>query len=481
MIDPKKAAAIAIDRAMKAGATYADFRLVETEAESLSYSDGAPEEVSRSSDRGFGVRVIANGAWGFCGSADINEDEIDRIARQAIEIARASAILQTEPVKLAPNEPAKDTYTTLYKIDPFSIPLNEKLEFLAHLDELSAKQSGINSRSAFMDFRKLTEDFFSSEKAAIHQVICQSGAGVSATAMRSHRERATRSFPANEGLFENRGYELLNEIDFEGNIPIICEEAATLLDAEDCPSKTCDLVLEGSHVSLVIHESIGHPLELDRVFGSERNFSGTSFATPDLLNRLKYGSDIINVVSDPTIPHGLGSFGYDDEGVKAHRAFLIKDGVLVNYLSSRETAARVGLKSTGAMRADGWGNLPLVRMTNTNLLPGKLSYDDLISGVDDGIYMQTTSSWSIDDKRESFQFGCEMAREIKGGKLGRMFKNPTYAGRTVEFWNSCDGIGNEKLWRVWGTPNCGKGEPGQNGRVGQGAAPARFRNVRIGV
>ena len=480
MIDFKKAAHLALEKASDAKATYADFRVVETESEQLSYADGAPDDASRSLDKGFGVRVIVDGAWGFYSSADINESEIIRGTQKAIEIAKASALLRKIPIQLAPNPKAKDTYATIIKSDPFKIPLREKLEYLAFLDELMGKYEGIKSRTGFLDFQKIFKEFYSSEGSAIKQTIYQSGAGISVTAMRSHRERATRSYPANEGQFETRGHELLDQIDFESNIPVICEEAAALLDAEECPQKICDIVLDSSHLSLVIHESIGHPLELDRVFGVERNFSGTSFAVPDKLGILKYGSDIINVVTDSTAPFGLGTFGYDDDGVTANKEFLIKDGVLVNYLSSRETAARIGKKSTGANRADGWGNMPICRMTNTNLLPGDKSLTELISGIDDGIYMQTTSSWSIDDTRENFQFGCELGREIKNGQLGKLIKNPTYSGNTVEFWNSCDGIGDQSLWRLWGTPNCGKGQPAQNGRVGQGTSPARFRNVKAG-
>lgn len=480
MIDPSKAAKIALDKAKKLGATYADFRWVETRNESLSYSDGAPEEVSDSLDQGFGVRVIVNGAWGFCSSADINKDEIVRVTEKAIEIGKASALLQKMPVVLAPNPSAIATYVTPVKINPFDVSLSEKIGFLSHLDELMGRCAGISSRTAFLDFRRDDEYFFDNEGSAIHQTIFQSGAGINVTAMRSHRDRATRSFPANEGQFETRGYELLTDIDFAGNIPLICEQAAALLDAEACPQKACDIILDSSHMSLLIHESIGHPLELDRVFGVERDFSGTSFATPDKLNKLQYSSNIINVISDPTASFGLGTFGYDDEGVKAEPAALIKDGILVNYLSSRETAARIGKASTGAARADGWGNVPIVRMTNTILAPGSETLDSLIGGIDDGIYMETTSSWSIDDTRENFTFGCEMGHEIKGGKLGKLIKNPIYSGQTVQFWNSCDGIGNKSLWKLWGTPNCGKGQPAQNGRVGQGASPARFRNVKVG-
>ena len=229
-----------------------------------------------------------------------------------------------------------------------------------------------------------------------------------------------------------------------------------------------------------MHESIGHALELDRVFGAERNFSGVSFATPDNLGKLRYASDIVTVASDSTIPHGLASYGYDDEGVPTYRAELIKDGILVNYLSSRETAAKIGRDSTAAMRANSWSNVPIVRISNIILSPGDKSFEQLLSEIDDGIYMEGVKSWSIDDERKYFQFGCEIGRLIKGGKLGAPLKNPTYSGCTTDFWNKCSGIADRASYRVWGTPNCGKGQPGQNARTAQGASPARFDNIEIG-
>jgi TldD protein len=481
MTDINKLAAKALQKARDLGATYADFRLVETKSQTLGYSDGAPDKVEESSDRGFGIRVIASGAWGYCSSADLDEKEIIRVARKAVEIAKASAIMQKIPVELAANRSFKESYISSYKKDPFSVSLTEKLAFLAHLDEIQGKSQGIQSRDSFLDFRKTIKDFYNSEGAQIHQEIVHSGVGISVTAAGQGRVRATRSYPANEGAYECKGYELLDEFDFAANIPIISEQAVALLQAQACPSKTCDIVLDGSHVGLVIHESIGHPLELDRVFGSERNFSGTSFATADNLNKLQYGSEIVNITADPTTASGLGSFGFDDEGVKARKVDLIKNGILVGYISSRETAQRIGRESSGSMIAEGWGNIPLVRMTNTNLQPGNQSLDQLIAGIDDGLYLQTTSSWSIDDTRQNFQFGCEIGWLIEGGKLTTMVKNPSYGSNTVAFWNSCDGIGDNSQWRIWGTPNCGKGQPGQNARTGQGAAPARFRQVKVGV
>ena len=238
--------------------------------------------------------------------------------------------------------------------------------------------------------------------------------------------------------------------------------------------------MSGDQVSLQIHESIGHALELDRVFGAERNFSGTSFATIDKLGSLKYASDIVTVMCDSTIPHGLATYGYDDEGTPTRPVPLIEKGILVNYLSSRETAARIGKESTAACRANSWLNVPIVRIANVNLMPGDKSFEDILAGIDEGIYMDTVNSWSIDDERRYFQFGCEIGWLIKGGKLAAPIKNPTYSGCTTKFWNSCAAIADRGSYRIWGTPNCGKGQPGQNARTAQGASPARFDSVEVG-
>jgi TldD protein len=469
-----------VEKARSLGTSYADCRYVEIEDESLSFSDGSPESVKKSSDRGVGIRVLVNGAWGFFGTSVITENEIFRAVKKAIEIGKASAKLNDKSVMLADTESYKDDYISNFKIDPFEIALKEKLEYLSDLDSIMAAQEGLNSRNSHIDFRKTDSFFASSEGTRVSQKIVQSGVGIELGISKSHRERATRSFPKNGGQYECKGFELLSEYDFKSEVPRLAEEAKALLVAEACPSKTTDIVFEGSVVSLVIHELIGHPLELDRVFGSERNFSGTSFATIDKLGELQYGSPLINVFSDPTHPYGLSSYGYDDEGVRAYKADLIRDGILVGYLSSRETAAMISARSTAAMRADSWGNIPIVRITNVNLEPGDKSFDNIISSVDDGIYMSTISSWSPSDDRSSFEFGCEIAWEIKGGKLGQVYKNPTFSGRTVDFWNSVKAIADRSSWKVWGTPNCGKGQPGQNARTAQGASPILVSNVKAG-
>ncbi len=480
MADIEKMSRIALRKADSLGAEYADFRYEESYFERLDFADGTAEKLEQSTDRGFGIRVIADGAWGFFSSSLVNPREVSRAAELAVAIAKASARINKLVIRLAPKTIARDSFRTPLKIDPFTMTIAQKLDYLRQLDDLVVKADGSISREAFLDFKKTTKLYYDSEGSEIWQELVQSGAGMTVTAAGQGRARASRSYPSNEGLFCSGGWELIESEPFADNIPRLCEEARALLAAPECPSKICDIVLDGSHLGLVIHESIGHALELDRVFGSERNFSGASFATPDKIGKLKYGSEHINVICDSAAVTGLGSFGYDDEGVKAASIPLIVNGILTGYLSSRETADKATVPLSASMVAEGWGNIPLIRMTNTNLMPGRYTLDELIGGVDDGIYMETSSSWSIDDMRQNFQFGCQLGRLIEGGKLTTYVKNPTYTSSTIDFWNSCDGLGDASLWRIWGTPNCGKGQPGQNARTGQGASPGRFRRIKVG-
>jgi TldD protein len=295
-----------------------------------------------------------------------------------------------------------------------------------------------------------------------------------------------RSYPNSfGGQWQNKGYELIGELKLLENARRVGEEAVALHQADQCPEGKFTVILDSSQLGLQIHESIGHPIELDRVLGMEANFAGMSFLTLDKLRNLRYGSALVNVVADATEQHGpgLGTFAYDDEGVPAQCTPIVQNGLFTGYLTSRETAAMVGLeRSGGCMRSESWNRIPIIRMTNISILPGEtpLTLAQLIADTDHGIFMQTNRSWSIDDKRYNFQFGTEIGWEIKGGKLGRMLKNPSYSGITTEFWNAMDAIGSRDEWILWGTPNCGKGQPQQVMGTGHGAAPARFRNIAVG-
>ena len=335
---------------------------------------------------------------------------------------------------------------------------------------------------ASMVFTRERQVFASSLGSLIEQTRTSSGAGFAAYSFKGD-ELQKRSYPNSfGGQHQLKGYELIGELQLLENAPRVAAEAVALHAADQCPEGHFDLILDSSQLALQIHESIGHPSELDRVLGSEANYAGTSFLTLDKLNRLRYGSEIVNVVADARAEHGpgLGTFAFDDEGVPAQRVDIIRGGLFTGYLSSRETAAQTGLpRSGGAMRADGWGRVPLIRMTNVSLLPGAQTLAEVLD-LNHGIFMETNRSWSIDDKRYHFQFGCEIGWEIRSGKRVRMLKNPSYSGITTDFWNACDAIANRDHWVLWGTPNCGKGQPEQVMGTGHGASPARFRRVKIG-
>jgi len=463
------------------GATYTDVRIAKFKTQSIAIKNGKVEEILDSESYGFGIRTIVNGAWGFASSFNVNKREVQKIAALSCNIAKASASLKNKSVILSPVKPLKGNYETPMTIDPFTVPLEDKLSILLETEEIMRKKNGVKISEASMNFVLKNQIFANTEGAWIKQKIMMSGAGIEATAI-GEGDMQVRSYPnSHGGQFITGGYEFINTLRLKDNAEKVADEAVALITAKECPSKKTTIILDGSQLGLQVHESIGHPVELDRVLGTEASFAGTSFLTPDKLGHLKIGSDIVNITADATIPTGLGTFGYDDEGVPAQRTDIVKNGLFVGYLNSRETAAETGQLPNGAMRADGWNRTPLIRMTNVNLLPGKPSFEELISDTKDGVYLETNKSWSIDDKRLNFQFGTEAGWEIKNGKIKRMLKNPNYTGITPKFWNSCDAIANEDSWIVWGTPNCGKGEPMQVIQTGHGTSPARFRNIQIGV
>jgi len=471
----------AVESARKAGADYADARFVSEESESLSVKNQEMEGIDRSLSQGVGIRVLVGGYWGFAATARATPEDLDRTAELAVAIARAASRLPMDPVKLAEVEPVKAEWSTAVQEDPFAVALDEKVALLMEASRRTQQVKGLSFGEAMLDFYRRRTSFASSEGAAIDQTIVHSGGGIEATAV-SDGEVQKRSFPNSfRGHIRAAGYEHIRTLGLTEEAERVAAEAVELLSAKDCPSEVTTLVLDSSQVILQVHESVGHPLELDRVLKMEEAYAGTSFVGLEDRGKLRYGSDKVTIVMDSTIAGGLGTFGFDDEGVPAQRVALIEDGVFQNFISSRETAPVIGERSGGAMRADGWQNLPLIRMTNINLEPGEGTLGEIIGDTPDGIFMTTNTSWSIDDKRVNFQFGCEAAWRIKDGKLTDMYKNPNYNGITTEFWGSCDVVGGSEEWILWGTPNCGKGQPGQVARVGHGAAPARFRNVRVGV
>jgi TldD protein len=474
----------AIETAKLRGATYADVRVMDIRQRDLSTKNGQVGTLAENETLGIGIRVISGGAWGFAATDRLTRPGIQACAAEAVAIAKASALAKLHDVILAPEQAYVDTWQNPFLKDPFRIPVERQIDLLLAADREMRRVAGVTLAEGSMSFRRIEQLFVSSLGSSIHQVKVQSGAGIVATSF-ANNEIQKRSYPNSfGGQHTLQGYEAVEAMDLVGHAGAIAEESVALHKAPQCPEGARTIILESGQLGLQIHESIGHPIELDRVLGMEANFAGMSFLTLDKLRTLRYGSDIVNVVADARIEHGpgLGTFGYDDEGVPAQCTPIIQHGLFTGYLSNRETAASIGeARSGGTMRTESWNRLPIIRMTNVSLLPGSWKPEDLIADTDDGILMETNRSWSIDDRRYHFQFSTEIGWEIKGGKKVRMLKNPSYSGITTEFWSSCDAICSRDYWTLWGTPNCGKGQPQQVMGTGHGAAPARFRNVKVGV
>jgi len=478
----KEIAQNALDAAVRRGISYGDVRLIETEERLVSTKNGKIGNLSSSVSLGLGIRVLDRGSWGFAATDDLSAAGIEAAAELAVEIARASALAKKSDVALAPEPKHQAEWTSPIRIDPFSISVDQNLALLFSIDAELRKNPGVTLAEASLAFSRHRQVFASSSGSLIDQTRYTSGAGFAAHSFRDG-ELQKRSYPNSfGGQHQLKGYELVEELRLLENAPRIADEAVALHSADQCPEGRSDLILDSSQLGLQIHESVGHPIELDRVLGSEANYAGMSFLTLDKLNHLQYGSEIVNVVCDARIEHGpgLGTFAFDDEGVAAQSTDIIRDGQFVGYMTSRETASAVDeQRSNGTMRADGWSRIPLIRMTNVSLKPGRQTLEEVLD-ADHAIYMETNKSWSIDDKRYNFQFGCEIGWEIRNGKRTRMLKNPSYSGITTEFWNSCRAIAGPEHWTLWGTPNCGKGQPEQVMGTGHGASPARFHNIKIG-
>jgi TldD protein len=475
----------ALNVATLRGASYADARLADDRSRGLATKNGKIGHAADSESLGIGVRVIADGAWGYAASDDLSRSAVEATAGRAVEIAHASSRVKQSEVRLAPEKAVSAEWTTPFQIDPFTTSVEQNLDLLLKIDSELCAVKGVTLAETNMNFRREEQWFVSSEGSNIHQTKYTTGVGCAAHAF-AGSDIQKRSYPNSfGGQWQNKGYELIGELKLVENARRVGEEAVALLKAEQCPEGVFDIVLDGSQLGLQIHESVGHPIELDRVLGMEANFAGTSFLTLDKLRKLRYGSDLVNVVADARQEHGpgLGTFAFDEEGVPAQCTPIITNGLFTGYLTSRETAHTIGAnRSGGTLRAEGWNRLPIIRMTNISILPGEkpLTREQLIASTDKGIYMETNRSWSIDDKRYNFQFGCEVGYEIKNGKRTRMLRNPSYSGITTEFWNAMDAICSRDEWVLWGTPHCGKGQPQQVMGTGHGAAPARFRGVKVG-
>jgi TldD protein len=474
-------AELARDEAQRHGVEYADARAVQEDSESIDVRDDTVQGVGRATSRGVGVRVLAGGSWGFAATSDGNEGQVRRAVERAVDIARASATVQRERVRLDDSPPPSGSYTTPHERDPFDVPLVEKVDHLLAAAAAGREAAGVAYVEATSDAWRRRTAFRSTEGGRFDQTVLQIGGGMRALAIKAG-DVQRRSYPNSfRGQFTGGGWEDVVALDLAGHARATAEEAVALLDAPDLPAGQRTLILESSQLALQVHESVGHATELDRILGMERAYAGTSFVEVADRGRLQYGSPLITITADATTPGAMGTFGYDDDGVAAGETTLIQDGLLVGFLTNRESAGAIGERSNGTARADSWSTIPLIRMNNVSLQPREGDLESIVADTDEGILLLTNKSWSIDDRRVNFQFACEAAYEIRNGERGQLYKNPTYAGRTTDFWGSCDAVGGADDWRVWGIPNCGKGQPGQVARVAHGAATGRFRNITTGV
>ncbi|MFN7973360.1 MAG: TldD/PmbA family protein [Acidobacteriota bacterium] len=468
--------ALAIDTLQKAGASYGDIRLARYRSQWIGTRDERVEGIHDSESFGFGVRAIAAGSWGFAASSVVTESEVVRVAREAVAIAKASALAKTEDVKLSDEPVHRDVCLTPMVRDPFAIPLDAKLDLLVKVNDVLKKVPAIEVAEGYLVFSRKHQFFASTEGSDIEIDMTRSWGGYTATAVAADdsQERSYEATPM------NAGWEHIEESDFLGNAERVAAQAAEKVRAENGPEGVYDLVLDPDHLCLTIHESAGHPSELDRALGWEANYAGTSFLVPDELGKLKYGSKVVNIVADNTRPGSLASTGYDDDGAECQRVDIVREGVFVGFSTSREFAPKIGVKrSGGSCRADSWSSIPLLRIANVGLEPGDAKLDALIGDTKKGIAIEGRGSWSIDQKRYNFQFGGDCFWEIANGRKTRMLKNVLYQGITPEFWGSCDAVCDASHWRPTGVTNCGKGQPGQSGQMTHGASHARFRGVKV--
>jgi TldD protein len=469
----------ALAHATKLGASYADIRINRYRRESISTREQQVQNVSRSTSYGFGLRVLVNGAWGFAASNIVDPPTARTIAEQAVAIAKANAILATRKVTLAPADTVVASWTSAFKKDPFEVPLETKIAFLLNLNKTAqvAGVSFVTSQILFTDEQKY---FASSEGSRITQRLIRTYPQFQTTAT----DRASGDFQTRPVVDRAKliGYEYVEDYPWLADAEKAGHEVVEKLKAETVRPGRYDIVVDPSQLFLAIHESTGHSTELDRALGYEANSAGTSFIKPTDAGKLRFGSTIVNMVGDRTQPNGLATTGYDDEGVKADRWHIVRDGVFVDWQTTRELAPLLGqTRSHGCLHSDSWSSVPFPRMPNVSLQPAEkeISLNDLFADIKRGLYIVGRGVSSIDQQRYNFQFGGGVIREIRDGKLGAIVKDAAYQSRTPDFWASCDGIGGPSLYQLWGTAADGKGEPGQTNQVSHGCPPARFRNITV--
>jgi TldD protein len=475
-----EAAEAALARATALGASYADIRINRYRRESIATRERQVQNVSRSASYGLGLRVLVNGAWGFAATNRVDPAAARAAADQAVAIARANAVLATRKVVLAGAEKVVTAWANPIKRDPFDVPLEAKTAFLMKLNETAMAVPGVSFVSSQILFVDEQKYFASSEGSRITQRLVRTYPQFTATASdRASGDFQTRAVVDRAQLV---GYEYVEDYPWLQDAEKAGHEVVEKLKAKPAAPGRYDLVVDPSQLFLTIHETVGHSTELDRSLGWEANMAGTSFLKPSDAGRHRFGASIVNLVGDRTQPGGLATTGYDDEGVKSERWHLVRDGLFVDWQTTRELAPLVGQnRSHGCLHADDWSSVPFPRMPNVSLLPAatEVSREDLFRDIKRGLYVDGRGVSSIDQQRYNFQFGGAVIREITNGKLGAMVRDAAYQSRTPDFWASCDGLGGPSTYRLWGTSADGKGEPGQTNAVSHGCPPARFRNVTV--
>jgi len=483
--DRDELAAVALDTARRSGASYADVRISRHHVQSISTRERRVESMVNDETYGFGVRVLVNGVWGFAASRLVAEAEVVRVAREAAAQARENARMPHTPVELAPVAAFPDArWTTPHEIDPFSVPVDDKVEFLLGLNDV-ALQAGASFATSGIAFQKQERLLATMEGSRIEQVLLRVMVPWSVTIV----DRQAGTFAEWEDIQTNAGagWEFVERQDFPGTIRRATERVREKLGAPTLDAQTKkDLVLVPSHLWLTIHESVGHPTELDRAVGLEANYAGTSFCTPDQLGTLQYASDLVSFEAEKQEPHALATVGWDDDGVPADRWLLVDKGLFVDFQTTRDQVRwiqdRTGVeRSHGCSYGEDWSLVQFQRMPNVNLLPDPSggSLDDLVAGVDDGILFDTRGSYSIDQQRYNFQFTGQGMWAIEGGKVTHMLRDVAYQANTLDFWRSCDGVGGPDTVETYGSYNDGKGQPSQSNAVSHGCPPARFRQVNV--
>jgi TldD protein len=470
----------ALARATALGASYADIRINRYRRESIATRERQVQNVSRSTSYGLGLRVLINGAWGFAATNHVEPTAARQVAEQAAAIARANAVLASRKVVLASADKVVTTWTSAFKRDPFEVPLDAKIAFLMKLNETAMAVPGVSFVSSQILFVDEQKYFASSEGSRITQRLVRTYPQFSATAAdRASGDFQTRAVVDRAQLV---GYEYVEDYPWLRDAERAGHEVVEKLKSKPVAAGRYDIVVDPSQLFLAIHESVGHSTELDRSLGWEANMAGTSFLKANDAGKLKFGSKIVNLVGDRTQPGGLATTGFDDEGVKADRWHIVRDGMFVDWQTTRELAPLVGQqRSHGCLHADSWSSVPFPRMPNVSLEPAptEVTLDELFSDIKRGLFIDGRGVSSIDQQRYNFQFGGAVIREIRDGKLGAMVKDAAYQSRTPDFWASCDGIGGPTTYKLWGTSSDGKGEPGQTNAVSHGCPPARFRQVTV--